>query len=479
MARCGSMMLAAAGWLAMMLRACAAPAARQGGPASSDAPAGVRADARPSRVTIAIGGEVTTLASKLEPSRTYGADFGFISNSPIVVKDAQGRTYLLLAGEAPSRDTGTWTVNPDGTMATTWKIKPNARWHDGAPVVTRDFIRALKVYADESMGVREREPERFMERIDQVDDKTFVIYWKQTYPWAHELLNRQLEPLPDHVMGRVYDAGDKEAFLNHSFWSSTAYVGTGPYRLVQWDPGAQLVYRAFQDYFMGPPRIDDLVLRIIPDTNTVISNLLAGAVDTTVAGTLGQQGGDTIKSQWGASGEGEVLVTPVRWRYSQIQFDPARSQQPALLDARVRRAIVFGLDRETIAQVVTVGNSPAADVPLSPFDPLYPAVQQTIAKYPYDPGRAAALRRFVGTNRGCWRNADYDRFFITAYSALDTRERDAATVQALKILTEEVGIFGLSYSSENLAVRKGLVGPGPRWPPQVGNTWNIHEWYWQ
>jgi len=106
-------------------------------------------------------------------------------------------------------------------------------------------------------------------------------------------------------------------------------VGTGPYRLVQWDPGTQLIYRAFHDYFMGPPQIEEVIVRIIPDTNAVISNLLAGVVDTTVAGTLGQQGGDTIKSKWSASGEGEVLVTPVRWRYPQIQFDPARSQQPS------------------------------------------------------------------------------------------------------------------------------------------------------
>jgi peptide/nickel transport system substrate-binding protein len=88
-------------------------------------------------------------------------------------------------------------------------------------------------------------------------------------------------------------------------------------------------------------------------------------------------------------------------------------------------------------------------------------------------------RRYSGANRGCWQNAEFDRLFLAASTSLDRTERETAIAQALKILTEELGIVGLSYNSENIAVRKGLVGPGPRWPSQVGNTWNIHTWRWQ
>ena len=88
-------------------------------------------------------------------------------------------------------------------------------------------------------------------------------------------------------------------------------------------------------------------------------------------------------------------------------------------------------------------------------------------------------RRYIGSNRGCWRNAEFDRLYLVASTALDPRERDQAGIEAIKILTEEVGVFGLAYNSENIAVRKGLVGPGPRWPAQVGNTWNVHEWRWE
>jgi len=90
-----------------------------------------------------------------------------------------------------------------------------------------------------------------------------------------------------------------------------------------------------------------------------------------------------------------------------------------------------------------------------------------------------AERRFVGTNRGCWKNEEFDRAFLLASTSLDPAERDAAVISGLKLMTEEVGIFGTAFNSEGIAVRKGLVGPGARWPAQVGTTWNVHQWSWQ
>jgi hypothetical protein len=52
-----------------------------------------------------------------------------------------------------------------------------------------------------------------------------------------------------------------------------------------------------------------------------------------------------VREQWAQTLEGQVVITPVRWRYVQIQFDPAYSLQPALLDVRVRRALVHGRRR--------------------------------------------------------------------------------------------------------------------------------------
>jgi hypothetical protein len=52
-------------------------------------------------------------------------------------------------------------------------------------------------------------------------------------------------------------------------------------------------------------------------------------------------------------------------------------------------------------------------------------------------------------------------------------------IQAFKMLTEEVGVFGTTTTAENIAIRDGLVGPTNRWPGQVGATFNIYEWEWK
>jgi ABC-type transport system substrate-binding protein len=83
--------------------------------------------------------------------------------------------------------------------------------------------------------------------------------------------------------------------------------------------------------------------------------------------------------------------------------------------------------------------------------------------------------RYAGNNRGCYSSAEFDRLYDVAATSLDRNERGNAVVQALKILSEDVGKIPLSYRTDVIAFRKGLTGPGLRWPGQ-GDVWNIHEW---
>jgi ABC-type transport system substrate-binding protein len=91
---------------------------------------------------------------------------------------------------------------------------------------------------------------------------------------------------------------------------------------------------------------------------------------------------------------------------------------------------------------------------------------------------ATSTNRWVGNNRGCWTNAEFDRQYLIASTSLDREERGNAVIQAQRIVNEEVGKIPLSYRTDTVALRKPLVGPGLRWPG-LGDTWNIHEWRWE
>lgn len=378
---------------ALMITACA-PAATGIGTADGR-PAEV---SKPSRVILATYAELTSFSSRIGGGLGGGGVSGLVMNSPLTVLDPQGTPQPRLAAELPSQEHDTWTVNSDGTMVTTWKIRPNAVWHDGQPVTSKDFQFAFQVYLDPDI-VAFGEVERALDRVEVLDDRTFNMHWRRLYPRAVQINS---EALPEHLVGDLYRTGDKRAFENSPFWTSPEqYISNGPYRPVQWIHGSQIIFRAFDAYFLGRPKIDELVYQITPDANTVVAYLLAAAVDVSPGLTLNQAGWAVVKPEWDKTGAGQIFTIPKHLRTTQFQMDPNRATEPALLGVHVRRAMLHALDREAIAEAVSFGASPAADFHMSPADPLYPRAQQVAAKYSYDPRRALELFEQAGwTKRG-------------------------------------------------------------------------------
>ena len=56
-------------------------------------------------------------------------------------------------------------------------------------------------------------------------------------------------------------------------------------------------FRAFDAYFLGRPKIDEVIVRVGNDPNAVVTTILAGAVDLTVGFALGQQGATVVRSE--------------------------------------------------------------------------------------------------------------------------------------------------------------------------------------
>src|SRR5439155_12036879 len=97
--------------------------------------------ATPTRVVVGVRSDVSNLSSKLSTDNTSTTTSGnqrFLSNSPLVVYDSLGNALPRLATEIPSQANGTWTMAADGTMITTWRIRPEAVWHDTSPITARD-----------------------------------------------------------------------------------------------------------------------------------------------------------------------------------------------------------------------------------------------------------------------------------------------------------------------------------------------------
>jgi len=387
--------------MVLLAVACGSPASGPRSASSGDAASagGDRAPGQPSRLAVAIAQETGGLATKLDTIATsYAAEYHFMTNSPLTLLDAHDAVLPRLAQGLVSQDDGTWRIDPDGTMRTTWTIRSGALWHDGSPVTAADFAFALRVYQDPEISVVTREPEQLIDHIDILDDRAFVVAWSRPYAQADRLGPGQLEPLPEHLLAESYER-DRAVFQSSPFWTGPAYVGNGPYQLTQWEQGVQLIFRAFDRYYLGKPSIDEITFHVISDPNTVVANLLSGSIDATVGITLPPSAGAIVRETWDRTGDGRVLTFPTSTRFARFQLDPARSGQPALLDKRVRQAVVHALDRDTIAGGVSMGMLPAALNLLIPENQYYERVRQLAPPLSYDRSRALALLGDAGWTR--------------------------------------------------------------------------------
>ncbi len=70
-----------------------------------------------------------------------------------------------LAEAVPQLNTDAWRVNPDGTMETRYRLKPNITWYDGQPLTADDFVFAEEVYTEPALAANTTPPGSLIGRV--------------------------------------------------------------------------------------------------------------------------------------------------------------------------------------------------------------------------------------------------------------------------------------------------------------------------
>ncbi len=385
-------------WLGIIavLAACAAPTPPSARNAASTggAPA---APSGPRRLVAAVMGEPTSASSRISigVANVPGVDvLEELVNSGLVTADNQGTTISRLAEAIPSVENGLWTVRPDGQMDTTWRIREGAVWHDGAPVTSADLLFTLEVARDRELPNFNDPAFTAIDRVEAPDARTLVIHWKQPYIDADQMFSpRFAMPLPQHLLERPYRE-DRASFIQLPYWSRE-FVGTGPYRLQEWATGSHVSLAANERYPLGRPKIDEIQVRFIPDQNTLIANVLSGAVQLTIGRNVSLDQALQVRSQWT---EGRVEVGTRGWSILFPQF--MNSDPPIVSNLQFRRALVHAIDRQQLVDTLMGGLVPVADSFINPNTPIYREIEPSIVRYPFDPARAVRMLEELGYTRG-------------------------------------------------------------------------------
>src|SRR5439155_11969106 len=199
-------------------------------------------------------------------------------NAELYIVDGRGKPQPYIAEALPELQTDTWKVSPEGQMETTWKLKPGLVWHDGVPFSAQDIVFAWQVYKLPEFGGGGSRTIRAIAEVTATDDRTLVIRWRSLYPNANDLTSDGLPPLPRHVLEPSFQQVDAETFGNDPFWTRQ-FIGLGPYKLDQWEPGSFLEGVAFNQPALGKPKINRVRILFIADPNTALAHALAGELD--------------------------------------------------------------------------------------------------------------------------------------------------------------------------------------------------------
>ena len=305
-----------------------------------------------------------------------------------------------------------WTVSPDG-LVLTFVLRPNARWHDGAPVTAADVQFTYQKLIDPAVRTPFSSSYELVDSLEVLDARTVRIRYRE--PFAPALESWMMGIIPKHLL--EHTDLNTAAFLRHP-------IGTGPYRFVRWKTGELIELAANPDYFEHRPSIDRYLFRVIPDQATEFLELLTQAVDLMNLTPLQY----TRQTQ---SGFVERAYRKFRYPSFGFTYIGYNLQDGRFADVRVRRAIDHAVDKRAILDGVLFGLGAVATGPYPKeswaFDPSVPAA-------PHDPEAARALLREAG-----WEDRDGDgwldrdgqpfRFTLMTNQGNEVRRQVAEIVQ--------------------------------------------------
>jgi peptide/nickel transport system substrate-binding protein len=259
----------------------------------------------------------------------------------------------------------------DDGMAYTFAIHDGIKFHDGRPLTSADvkytldlvfssnFAKSASFY--EGSGA---EKHSYIKSVEAPDSKTVVVTLIK--PWVGLLSNL--------VAVAIIPKDSYESQKQHP-------MGTGPFKFNSYDSSQQVLdLQAFPEYWEGPAKIQSLRVRVIADTNALQAELQSGRVD--IAPLPTSLSPDAIKLL-GQYPNLQVL----QFTGSNVNLLTFNTSQPPLNDVRVRQAIAYAINRESMIRDLLLGQAKLAHSIL-PEDSWAYTTGQT---YSYDPAMAKKL----------------------------------------------------------------------------------------
>jgi peptide/nickel transport system substrate-binding protein len=244
-----------------------------------------------------------------------------------------------------------WEVLDSGARYR-FHLRRGVRWHDGQPFTASDVAFTFQELLLKYHARTRASLGSVLRAVTAIDDSTVEFHFKRPYAPLLQQLDVVEAPIaPRHI----YEGSDP--LRNRA---NVAPVGTGPFRFQSYQMDREIRLARNGEYFGGAPKLEHLVLRVIPDGGTAVLALERGEVDW----LFDVPGPERAR-----------LRRDPRFRFVTTAMNPGGSNcittlgfnldRPVFRDVRVRRAIAHGIDKQQLLERVAFGEGRVADAPIS------------------------------------------------------------------------------------------------------------------
>jgi peptide/nickel transport system substrate-binding protein len=311
-------------------------------------------------LTVDLPGDVATMDPQLQwDTESYTVYRNLFDN--LVTRDVTGKIVPQVAAA--------WHYADDTTIV--FDLRSDITFQDGTKLTPEDVVFSVRRITNPSF----KSPQ--LSQFDQITGaevtgpNQVTLRTKSPYP----ALLAQLVKLSIVPRAYVEKVGDQKF--------NQEPMGSGPYRLRNWQRGVGSTIEAVDGYWRGRPPFRTVTFRAVPDTPTRIADLRTGRADITRG--LSPDDAESVKNEKGLQLL-PVATERVAYLFINTLATPTK-------DKRVRQAIAMAIDRDTIISALQQGYAKPVNIVLTPANFGY---IPDIPGWPYDPAKARALIKAAG-----------------------------------------------------------------------------------
>ena len=295
-----------------------------------------------------------------------------LNYDPLVQMDVTGQPIAEGAAEG-------WEIVDDTTIDVT--LREGMTWHDGESVTPED-VKFTWDYATE-YGIpylaSDIEP---YDSSEILDDQTIRFNLEDPFAGFIPVSLYRVPIIPQHIWDGITEEEDLD---NPGQWNDPDMTGSGPFQMVNYEPGNRIVFEKFEDHYHADEYdFDSIVYNIYGTNSTAIGDVISGSA------TIAQAVGYTDWQRAEDSESTEAIDNPsiqANGQFLNMDSEP-------LNDLLVRQAIAYGLNRTELAQTVHQGYAEVAVSPVAPANDEYH--NPDVNAYEYNVEQAQSLLEEAG-----------------------------------------------------------------------------------